>query len=153
MIDMYSSAMKDRSKAPSLEKQTVVGVLEAADRVRRHFQGILEPHGLTLQQYNVLRILRGAGEDGLPTLAVGERMIEKTPGVTRLLDRLEQKGWVIRERCRRDRRRVLCRLTREALELLGELDRPVADGDKACVRRLHRREQKELRSLIARIGT
>ncbi len=89
-----------------------MSLLEAADRVRRHFQAILEPHGLTLQQFNVLRILRGAGEDGLPTLEVGQRMIEKTPGVTRLLDRLESKGWVTRERCRRDRRRVFCRTSR-----------------------------------------
>ncbi|MGB5400672.1 MAG: MarR family transcriptional regulator, partial [Thermoanaerobaculia bacterium] len=73
-------------------KETILSVLKAADRIRRHFTEILKPFGLTLQQFNVLRILRGAGPQGLPTLEVGERMIEKTPGATRLLDRLEEKG-------------------------------------------------------------
>jgi DNA-binding MarR family transcriptional regulator len=144
--------MTGRSAEPSPEKQTVVGILEAADRVRRHFQGILEPRGLTVQQYNVLRILRGAGEDGLPTLEIGERMIEKTPGVTRLLDRLEQRGWVTRERSSRDRRRVVCRLTRASHELLEDLDNPIAEGDKTCAGGLTRREQKQLQALIARVG-
>ena len=144
--------MRGRSAKSSPEKETVLGILEAADRVRRHFQGILEPRGLTVQQYNVLRILRGAGEDGLPTLEVGERMVEKTPGVTRLLDRLEKKGWVTRERCRRDRRRVLCRITASARELLAELDRPIAEGDKACAGGLGRREQTQLQALMARLG-
>lgn len=149
---MYSVLMKSRSAKSSPEKETVLRILEAADRVRRHFQRILEPHGLTVQQYNVLRILRGVGEDGLPTLEVGERMVEKTPGVTRLLDRLEKKGWVTRERCRRDRRQVLCRITDSARELLAELDGPITEGDKACAGGLSRGEQKQLQALIARLS-
>ena len=137
----------------SLEKETVVGTLRAADRIRRHFHDIFAVHGLTLQQFNVLRILRGAGEDGLPTLEVAERMIEKTPGVTRLLDRLEEKGWVGRERCSRDRRRVYCRITAAGLDLLAEMDEPVAQGDRDCAAGLDRQEQKQLQSLLARVGS
>jgi hypothetical protein len=59
--------------------------------VTRRLAGVVEPHGVTLQQYNVLRILRGAGEGGLPTLEIAQRMIEHAPGITRLLDRLERK--------------------------------------------------------------
>jgi DNA-binding MarR family transcriptional regulator len=77
----------------------------------------------------VLRILRGAGEEGLPTLTVAERMIERTPGVTRLIDRMEKKGWVERRRCTEDRRRVWCKITQSGLKLLESLDRPIEAVD------------------------
>jgi DNA-binding MarR family transcriptional regulator len=134
------------------EKAAVVAILRAADRIRRHFQELVEPWGLTQQQFNVLRILRGAGPEGLPTLEVGERMIEKTPGVTRLLDRLEDKGLVHRERCRPDRRQVLCYLTDKAHEVLAELDEPVSEGDRLCMANLSRDEQQGLSELLARTG-
>src|SRR4030095_9165523 len=85
-------------------QQVVVALLRTADLVRRVVGRVLEPYDITPQQYNVLRILRGAGDRGLPTLEIGERMIEQTPGITRLLDRLEAKELVRRERCREDRR-------------------------------------------------
>ena len=85
-------------------------------------------------------------------MEVGERMIEKTPGVTRLLDRLEAKGWVHRERSSEDRRLVLCRATESGLALLAELDEPMAEGDRACVKRLTRTEQRQLVALVSRVG-
>src|SRR4051812_21463991 len=96
--------------------------MRPADLVRRQMTAQIEPHGITLQQFNVLRILRGAGDTGLPTLEVGERMIEQTPGVTRLLDRLEAKELVRRQRCPKDRRQHLCWITPKALTLLERLD-------------------------------
>ncbi len=113
--------------APTAE--ALVALLRTTDRVRRYLAQVVEAHGITLQQYNVLRILRGAGENGLPTLEIAERMIETTPGITRLMDRLEAKAWVHRERCPRDRRQVLCRATPAALDLLQRLDAPVARAD------------------------
>jgi len=86
---------------------------------------------VTLQQYNVLRILRGAGADGLPTLTIGERMIERTPGVTRLIDRMVKKRWVTRSRCTEDRRRVWCKITRPGLALLAKLEQPVEEVDES----------------------
>lgn len=144
--------MKVRRPKSSLEKETVVSTLRAADRIRRRFHEILHSWGLTVQQFNVLRILRGAGDDGLPTLEVAERMIEKTPGVTRLLDRLEDSGWVRRERCSRDRRRVYCRITPAGLDLLSELDQPVEQGDRDCAGGLDRGEHKTLQALMARVA-
>lgn len=153
MVDVYCmSSMKAGKQTYALEKATVLSILEAADRARRQFHQILEPWGLTLQQYNVLRILRGAGEDGLATLEVGERMIEKTPGVTRLLDRLENKGWVHRNRSQDDRRLVLCRLAKTGLALLAELDEPIADGDRLCTEKLTEAEQRQLRDLATQLG-
>lgn len=106
----------------SRHQEAVLALLRTTDVVRRHLARIVEPHGITLQQYNVLRILRGAGEEGIPTLAIGERMIEQTPGITRLLDRLEAKGLVCRKRCTEDRRQVLCWLTGPGRALLASLD-------------------------------
>ena len=63
-------------------------LVATADRVRDGLSQVVEPHGITLQQYNVLRILRGAGASGLPTLEIAARMVEKSPGITRLIDRL-----------------------------------------------------------------
>jgi DNA-binding MarR family transcriptional regulator len=117
----------------SREQQATLGLLRTADAVKRSLAQVIEPHGITPQQYNVLRILRGAGPDGLPTLTIGERMVEHTPGVTRLVDRLERKGLVARCPCEKDRRRVFCRMTAKGLDLLKELDDPVNRWDSQAV--------------------
>ena len=106
----------------SLGHETVVALLRTASDVRRRLSAVVEPHGITGQQYNVLRILRGVHPDPLPVLEIAERMIEETPGITGLLDRLETKGLVRRQRCTSDRRQVHCYITPGGLALLGELD-------------------------------
>ena len=93
-----------------------------ADALRRQFVEALEPHGISLQQYNVLRILRGAGSEPLAAHEIAARMIEKTPGVTRLLDRLEAHGWVTRSRCADDRRVMHCRLSPAGADILATVD-------------------------------
>jgi len=135
-----------------LDKDTILALLKATDRVRRHFSGILHRWELTLQQYNVLRILRGSAPEALPTLEIAARMIEKTPGASRLVDRLEVQGLVHRERCPEDRRRVLCSLTDRALEILAELDGPIAGADSECLARLSDREKSQLQDLTLRIA-
>lgn len=122
-----------RQKRPfhSKGQEAFLALLRTADLAKNRFSELFATHGITFQQYNVLRILRGAGKMGLPTLEIGSRMIERTPGVTRILDRLEAKKWVIRERCTEDRRRVWCRITPSGLDLLRELDAPVDANDDA----------------------
>src|SRR6266576_2721240 len=109
----------------SREQEAALGLLRTADAVKRSLAQVIEPHGITAQQYNVLRILRGAGADGLPTLEIADRMIEQTPGITRLIDRLESKKLVWRERSSTDRRCVYCRITAAGIALLARLDGPV----------------------------
>jgi DNA-binding MarR family transcriptional regulator len=135
----------------SREQQATLGLLRTADAVKRSLAQVIEPHGITPQQYNVLRILRGAGSDGLPTLSIGERMIEQTPGVTRLVDRLERKGLVERTPCAKDRRRVFCRITTQGLELLKELDDPVNRWDARSVSVLPPSELDSLIDLLDRV--
>lgn len=130
---------------PSLAAEATLGLLRTANVLWRQAARLLLPHGLTPQQYNVLRILRGAGESGLPTLEIGDRLIERTPGVTRLVDRLVGKGLVRRRSGPTDRRQVVCVATPAALDLLALLD-----GE---VRRLHRDHlaflgERRLRALV-----
>jgi DNA-binding MarR family transcriptional regulator len=117
---------------PSRTQEAVVALLRTSDVIRRRVAAVIGPHGITMQQYNVLRILRGAGTAGLPTLEIAERMIEQAPGITRLLDRLEAKSLVRRERCPSDRRQVLCWITPAGEDLLARLD-PVVDAADASV--------------------
>src|SRR5713226_820902 len=116
--------LPERHRKPfrSSAQEAVVGLLRTTDRVRRTLAGVVEPQGVTLQQYNVLRILRGARPSGLPTLEIAARMVEHAPGITRLLDRLEAKTLVRRQRRDDDRRQVMCRITPAGLRLLAGLD-------------------------------
>lgn len=111
----------------SRAQEAVIALMRTASVVSRRYARLVEPHGLSLAQYNVLRILRGAGAEGLPTLAIRDRMIDEGSTVTRLLDKLEQAGFVTRDRSRPDRRQVLCRITPRGDALLAELD-PVMDA-------------------------
>ncbi|MEO8635237.1 MAG: MarR family transcriptional regulator [Gemmatimonadales bacterium] len=139
----------------SVGQEAVLGLFKTADMLRRHFGQIVgtvcEADELTLQQYNVLRILRGAGADGLPTLEIATRMVEQAPGITRLLDRLEAKGLVARERCTEDRRRVTCRITRPGLALLAKLDERMNRSDEIFDTELSAAELKRLVGLLDRM--
>jgi DNA-binding MarR family transcriptional regulator len=117
----------------SAAQEAVVTLLGTADRVRTALSRVTGAHDVTLQQYNVLRILRGAGPEGLPTLDISARMIEHSPGITRLLDRLGARGLVRRERCPDDRRQVLCHATEKARRLLAALDGPMAEAGRRSI--------------------
>jgi DNA-binding MarR family transcriptional regulator len=95
--------LKQTRPFPTRRGEAVVSLMRTADLLRRLLEQALEPLGVTAQQYNVLRILRGARPEPLPTLEIAERMIEHTPGITGLLDRLEAKKLVRRDRCESDR--------------------------------------------------
>lgn len=140
--------IKQTRPFPSPSAEAVVALMRTADMVRRSVASVVEPAGITPQQYNVLRILRGAGETGLPTLEIAERMIEETPGITRLLDRLESKALVTRARCDKDRRRVWCRITPQGLDLLRQLDAPLQKADEAALQSLGNHDLEQLIELL-----
>jgi|SRR5882672_1214839 len=135
----------------SVAQDALVAVVRAADRVKREVAPVIEAHGVTIQQFNVLRILRGAGPEGLPTLTVGARMLEQAPGVTRLIGRLLQKHLVARARGDEDARQVICRITPKGLALLARMDQPVLDADTAAISALSRMEQLRLTALLAKL--
>jgi len=135
---------------PSSREEAILSVLRTADLIRGAISSALEPAGITMQQYNVLRILRGAGPKGLPTLAIGERMIESAPGVTRLLDRMEKREWVTRERCQVDRRVVHAKLLPAGERVLKQLDGPLRCSTLAMLPGISDEDVQHLIELLAR---
>jgi DNA-binding MarR family transcriptional regulator len=103
---------------------------------------------VTPTQYNVLRILRGAGKDGLCRNEVRDRLISQVPDVTRLLDRLEDSGLIERERSTTDRRQVSTTITPAGLTLLRKLDEPVAEIQKRYLGHLSEKQLKTLSELL-----
>lgn len=128
--------------------ETVGTLFRTAAVVERHFSTVMDEARLTGAQYNVLRILRGAGADGLPTLAIRDRLVDLSPGITRLIDRLEAAALVSRDRDADDRRQVTCRITSEGLALLKQLDAPVDAAERAVVTSLSPAEQRTLVRLL-----
>lgn len=111
----------------SLEQEAMLNVVRTADVLSAEMADALKPAGVSGVQYNVLRILRGAGTNGLPCGEIGQRMITRDPDVTRLLDRMEKRGLVTRCREKADRRVVCARITPDGLKLLKDLD-PIIDA-------------------------
>ena len=137
----------------SLNEETLAALHETTDMLRRRNSGLMESHGISMQQFNVLRILRNAGPDGLPTLSIGAQMIEQSPGVTRLLDKLELRGMIRRERQTHDRRLVLCFITQQGSNLLAGLDTPLAENYRQELACLNEEELTTLLDLLGRIKT
>lgn len=159
MIQYYTIAMPRRPLSVAFEirqsrpfqsvgHEAAVTLIRTAAVLTSRGAELLAGSGLTPPQYNVLRILRGAGAEGLPTLAIGERMLDLSPGVTRLVDRLEKGGLVARERSAADRREVRCRITPAGLALLKKLDGPIDAADRALVSQLSPAEQRTLVRLL-----
>src|SRR5579864_2945635 len=133
-----------RDPQAGLQAHVFVSLMRTADALARGAETLLKPFRLSGTQYNILRILRGAGEKGLACREVGCRLITRDPDITRLLDRMESRGLIARAREALDRRVVKTRITEEGLRLLHGLDQPVHE--------LHRRQlchvpAKELRQL------
>ena len=136
---------KQKSPVHSRQHEAAVSILRTANYLDRFVSPVFDQQGITSQQFNVLRILRGAGLGGLPTLDIAERMIEQAPGITRLLDRLEEKKLVRRERPSDNRRQVLCYITKSGLDILQELDTPFRNKVNQA---LHRLDESEIAELI-----
>jgi MarR family transcriptional regulator, organic hydroperoxide resistance regulator len=132
----------------SIKAEVTVGILRTAALIERHFAQVVASTGVTVQQYNVLRILRGAGPEGLPTLVIRDRMIHAAPGITRLLDKLEKAGLARRERASPDRRQVFCYITPKGLEVLAELDEEMRRADDMAVGTLDDAQQRQLIKLL-----
>jgi DNA-binding MarR family transcriptional regulator len=149
MARRVGDEIKQTRPFASLGQEAHIGIGRTWAVLDHAFSDALKPHGITSTQYNVLRILRGAGEKGLCRAEVMERMITKVPDATRLLDRMEAGGLIGRTRDTADRRFVTTTITGEGLRLLSELDEPVQE--------LHRRhfgalDDTELRMLIDLMG-
>ncbi len=132
----------------SLEEEVMLGLARTADAMARTSEVVLKASGLTATQYNVLRILRGAGTAGLSCGEVASRMITRDPDLTRLFDRLEARALVKRARDGQDRRVVTTRISAEGIELLKQLDEPVQEANRKAVGHLGPEKLQTLAQLL-----
>ena len=149
---MHSRSKASCPGAVPLEDQIFVALLKASDLLASEADQLMKANGLTSAQYNVLRILRGAGPDGLPCNAIGERMISRDPDMTRLLDRMEKRELITRERQQQDRRVVKARITSEGLKLLKKMDAPIRELHKSQFARMSSARLKTLLDLLTELG-
>src|SRR5687768_15457423 len=133
----------------SLEQEAQLNIERTAAILTHAFADAIKPYGITPTQYNVLRILRGAGEDGLCRNDVRDRLIAQVPDVTRLLDRLEETGLVMRKRDTTDRRLVTTRITTAGLRLLEQLDEPTVETHRKFLGHMTRAQLRTLIELLS----
>ncbi|GIV60020.1 MAG: transcriptional regulator [Rhodothermaceae bacterium] len=131
-------------------QEAFIGLLVASGRLRQRLHEVCAAYGITHDQYNVLRILRGVYPEGHPRYEVAGRLIERAPDVTRLLDRLERAGLVERYRSSEDRRLSLARITPKGLDLLAAMETPIRN---VRVEALGHLPEDDLKALIRICGT
>ncbi len=142
-----SQSESKRRRAACPEEGAFLDLLHTTDMLSRGLVQVLKAEGLSTTQYNVLRILRGAPE-GLPCGEIASRMITRDPDVTRLLDRLENRGLISRRRETKDRRTVMARISPDALKLLTRLDEPVQETHRKQLGHLGRKRLRTLTELL-----
>ena len=120
MPNALQAEIKQSRPFPRPSAEAFLGILRTAAVLEHQLSEVLKPHGLTSTQYNVLRILRGAGKAGLCGRDIGERLVSQVPDIPRLLDRMEDLGMLQRERDPVDRRQVTARITAKGLKLLNQ---------------------------------
>ena len=148
MTAKLQNEIKQQKPFPSLEGEAYLNLLRTADALARDMEEILKPAGLSGTQYNVLRILRGVGEQGLCCRDVAERMITRDPDITRLLDRMERRGLLARSRDSRDRRVITVRITAAGHKLLKDLDGPMAEYNRKLLSHMDKADLRKLVELL-----
>ena len=143
-----SSRAKDSCATALLEDHVFVALVKAADTLAQQAEQLFKSSGLSATQYNVLRILRGAEPHGLACRAIGDRMISRDPDITRLLDRMEKRRLITRERQTDDRRVVKTRITAAGLSALKTLDTPVHEMHKRQFQHISATRLKTLSNLL-----
>jgi DNA-binding MarR family transcriptional regulator len=129
----------------SVQQEAHLNLLRTTDALMRGFEALFKPHNLSGTQYNVLRILRGHGAEGCACKMIGEELITRDPDITRLLDRLETRGLITRQRSGEDRRVVTAKITQAGIDLLAALDAPVEELHRI---QLGHMSERELASLV-----
>ena len=145
--------LKQTKPFPTLEEEAAVSLARTQALVQHAAEEMLAKFEVTRTQYNVLRILRGAGPGGLCRAEVRDRMIARVPDVTRLLDRMEEAGLIERERGDEDRRFVTARITKEGLKVLTRMDQPLHEFLDSRFSHLGSEKLKTLIDLLAELRT
>lgn len=151
MAKSLKSAIKQTKPFKSLGEELLLTLVRAAADLEHQMAQDFRPFGLTTTQYNVLRILRGAGADGLCRHEIGDRLVRQVPDVTRLLDRMEEAELIVRERGGEDRRYVTTRLTPQGLALVNKLDSEIVAMQERQIGHLNEKQIKTLLGLLEKL--
>ena len=142
--------LKKKRPFESPQEEALLSVVRTSDQLQIRSARLLRGHGLTPSQYNILRILRGEGKP-LPILEIASRTITVVPGITGLIDRLEQAGFVNRLRCEKDRRVIFVALTDHGTKTLAALNEPLVALHRKLLGHLSQAELKELIRLLEKV--
>ena len=148
MSGRLQSEIKQTKPFANLEEEVLLNLQRTADAAMRPVEAAIKSHGLSSTQYNVLRILRGAGEGGRTCGEIGDRLITRDPDITRLLDRMEKRGLIRRERQTTDRRVILTFVTEMGLDILAQLDSQVPETIKSVLGHMSERKLRDLCRLL-----
>jgi MarR family transcriptional regulator, organic hydroperoxide resistance regulator len=140
--------IKQTKPFANFEDEVLLNLRRTADVLEREVVLTLKPYELTPSQYNVLRILRGAGASGLMCSEIGERMVTRDSDITRLLERLQKRSLITRQRDVKDRRIINTCITDEGLKLLAELDVPMEESSKKRLSHFSREMLEQLNALL-----
>ena len=146
-----AGAIQQTRPFAGVEREAYLSILRTATELSHWTDQLLKAHGVTQAQYNVLRILRGAGADGLCRNQIAGRLVAAMPDVSRLLDRMEEAGWIERERGRKDRRQVAAAITAAGARLLGRLDAPMEELHRAQFAGMGKGELKQLLATLTAV--
>jgi DNA-binding MarR family transcriptional regulator len=148
MSQKLKDEIKQAKPFESLEAEVILNLMRTADAIARGIENVLKPARLSGTQYNVLRILRGAGEHGLCCREAAERMITRDPDITRLVDRLERRGLLTRSRDSHDRRVITIRITPAGQKILKDLDGPMEEFHRNCLSHVKKEDLRQLLGLL-----
>ena len=137
-----------QTRSISGKGKAILNVLVTADRISSRTNGALKPLGISKEQYNVLRILKGAGAEGCSCQQIADRMISHDPDITRLLDKLIARELVTRERSLEDRRVIITRITKKGQSLLKRLEKPSRESLDGLLGHLNRKQATQLIDLL-----
>jgi DNA-binding MarR family transcriptional regulator len=153
MAGKLQQEIHQRKPIRLLEEETSLNLVRTADVLMQRLADVLKPYSLSGTQYNVLRILRGAGAEGVSCKDIGSRMVTRDPDITRMMDRLETRGLIARGRAKEDRRIVTHTLTPDGLDLVNALDEPVEAIHQQAMRHMSRAKLRELIALLEELRT
>lgn len=148
MTSKLQAELKQSKPFATREEEVYLNIQRTAEALLWKATELLKRYELTPTQYNVLRILRGAGQEGFICREIGERMVARDPDVTKMLDRLETRGLTVRERDQKDRRVIITRITDEGMKLLKELDPHVVENSRDMLGHLGPERLETLNELL-----
>jgi DNA-binding MarR family transcriptional regulator len=151
MVGKLQEEIKQTRPFANIEEEALLSIRRTSDRLQHHSVQLFKPHGVTPTQYNVLRILRGAGDNGLRCSEIGERLVSSDPDITRLLGRLQKQKLIKRKRDPKDKRVIYATITAEGQRLLKEMDPTLNEDIRHMFKHMTREKLTTLVALLEEV--